>query len=158
MIFSRKARWFFAGVVLLTASMMLPSCEGFEDMDEDPKLAVQVLCDGGATDNRFTVNYFIDKKYPISQTIPSIDTNQTMSYYPPDKIESITISATKTNTDSSLTIIIYRDNTIERYANLSGCEATSYSCSNTLVLDYDINEEDDETEGVPLSGSTESGS
>ena len=137
-------------VAIMASAALLVSCEGLEDPDENPEIAVQVLCDGGPTNN-FTVNYFIDKKYPISQSITSVGAEGTMSFYPPSRIKTVTVTATKGEMKSSLTIIIYKNNRMERYANLSGCDTTTYSCSTTLTLDYDIDEEDDETKGVPVS-------
>ncbi|MBN2080396.1 MAG: hypothetical protein JW838_15605 [Spirochaetes bacterium] len=146
------SRTSFALIISLAAFTL--SCDGFEDMDEEPEIMVQVLCDGGPTNN-FTVNYFIDKKFPISQSVMSVGNNGAMSFYPPAKIETVTVTATKGDMKSSLTIIIYKNNELERYANLSGCDTTSYSCSTTLTLDYDINEEDDETKGVPMESGEE---
>ncbi len=134
--------------IAIALAALLSSCE-LKDMDEEPEIMVQVLCDGGPTNN-FTANYFIDKKFPVSQSVASVADEPTMSFYPPSKIETVTVTATKGDMKSSLTIIIYKNNSMERYANLSGCDTTSYSCSTTLTLDYDINEEDDETEGVPI--------
>ncbi len=133
--------------IALALAALLSSCE-LEDTDAEPEIMVQVLCDGGPT-NDFTVNYFIDKKFPVSQSVVSLADEPTTSFYPPSKIETVTVTATKSDMKSSLTIIIYKNNRMERYANLSGCDTTTYSCSTTLTLDYDINEEDDETKGVP---------
>ena len=65
-----------------------------------------VTCNGSvlADFNSMTVNYYVDKQYPFTDIRTSVSTASEISFTLPKKIETITITATKVNYDSTLNI------------------------------------------------------
>jgi hypothetical protein len=140
-------------ITLLIAIAMLPllvSCE-FTSTDQND-LKVLVLCTGGtvsSTDttpnNTFSVTYIVDSHPPYSQTVDGAAKDKADSVLPAGNATKITITASKESDSATLTILVYNHGTVDDngFANLPSCtiSGTSTSCSNTLVLQYEVKTE-----------------
>ena len=54
------------------------SCE-FGDSDDDYSITPTVICNGGATSNNFTVEYYVNNEYIISDTQEGADSTSSTS-------------------------------------------------------------------------------
>jgi hypothetical protein len=149
---------------LFIALAMLPllfSCE-FTATDEND-LKVLVMCTGGAT-NAFTVNFIIDNKPPFDLTPKASASGYEFSVCPAGNAEKITITAVKAEDGATLTIMVYNHGEVDEngFANLPSCtiSGTTTSCTNTLLLQYEVKstEETDSTSASTDSSSSSSSS
>lgn len=140
-------------ILMITFSALTVSCDFFADSDYD--INIMVTCNGGASDD-FTVSYLIDDKIPL--TFSLIGTNL-MTVFPAGNIKKAMITATKSDTTSALTILVFKDGEVDKngVATLASCvSGGTTSCSNTLVLNYEVNKKDeDKTKGTAAAGTTE---
>lgn len=144
----------FPVMILLAASMVFLSCDMFEDTD-DYDISIFIICSGSGGE-LFNVTIIPDGKTPITVSgLPS------QTFYPAGKITAATITATREDPKDSLMILVYKDNKLDDkgVAILPTCSSSSTTtyCSDTLVLQYEVDQEDtDKTSGT--SGSTSSSS
>jgi hypothetical protein len=138
----RKPLGIFSLVALVAAGIFF-SCDTFKNKEEDYKIFALVTCNGSNLPdfNSMTVNYYIDKQYPFTDIKISTSTDSETSFTLPKKITTITVTATKVNYDSTINIIIYKNYSIVKYVNLPACSSSTTSCSTTISLTYDVNEE-----------------
>jgi len=139
--------------LMIAFSTLVVSCDFFADSEYD--INIMVTCNGGTTDD-FTVSYLIDDKIPL--TFSFAGTNL-MTVFPAGNIKKAMITATKNDTTSALTILVFKDGEVDKngVATLASCVAgTTTSCSNTVVLNYEVNKKDeDKTKGTAAAGKTE---
>ncbi|HPV41916.1 MAG TPA: hypothetical protein PKX40_12120 [Spirochaetota bacterium] len=139
-------------IPILALACLLSSCE-FSDSSDDYAITPMVLCSGGTASNNFTVEYYVDNEYIITDTQEGADS--TLSELPLGKKGIVTVTATKADETSSMTIIIYKNNKMDRFSNLASCTSSTYtSCSNTLVVYYDV---DDDSNLTKSASSTDAG-
>ncbi len=132
------------------------SCE-FSDSEDDYSITPVVICNGGTTSNNFTVEYYVNNEYIISDAQEGTDS--TTSELPMGKRGKVTITATKEDETSSLTIVVYKNNKIDKFSNLASCTSSTYtSCSNTLVLSYDVDDDSNLTKTASTDTSTDTDS
>lgn len=148
--------------IALAIAAIIISCDSFKDTENDYKIFALITCDGSTTTNfnSMTVNYYIDKQYPFTDI--KVDTSPAgspqSSFTFPKKITTITITATKANSDSTLNVIIYKNTSIVKYVNLPSCAATITSCTNTISINYDVNEDKTKAAAGTSTTSTSSSS
>ena len=94
-------------IPILALACLLSSCE-FSDSSDDYAITPMVLCSGGTASNNFTVEYYVDNEYIITDTQEGADS--TLSELPLGKKGIVTVTATKADETSSMTIIIYKNN------------------------------------------------
>ncbi len=137
-------------ISLILAIAMLPllfSCE--LETTETADVDIWIICSGlGA--NTFSFDLILDNKAPLS----NINGAGTL-IIPAGDIKKTTLSVTRTDELSSLTIVIYNNNEFDDkgYATLDSCTVASTSCSNTLSLQYEVQGED--TEGTAAASTSE---
>lgn len=145
-------------VILLSMTAVFCSCH-LDTSSSDYKIFAMVTCDGSATSpdyNSMTVNYYVDKQYPFTDVKKDTAGVSQVSITLPKKITTITITATKVNSDSTLNVILYKNTNIVKYANLPSCASTYSSCTNTISIDYNV--EDDKTKAATGSSTSSSSS
>ncbi|MBP7738407.1 MAG: hypothetical protein KA369_20700 [Spirochaetes bacterium] len=139
-----------------TLASIFFSCE-FSDSTDDYSITPLVICNGGTTSNNFTVEYYVNNEYIISDTQEGTDS--TTSELPMGKRGKVTITATKEDETSSMTIVVYKNNKIDKFSNLASCTSSTYtSCSNTLVLSYDVDDDSNLTKTAAADTETDSSS
>ncbi|OHD63685.1 MAG: hypothetical protein A2176_05505 [Spirochaetes bacterium RBG_13_51_14] len=112
-----------------------------------------VICSGGIANNNFFVDFYVNNQviFNFSPPGPAGVTNK--SILPIGHRGKATITATKEDDNASLTILVYKDSKIDKFSNLSACNTTTGTCSNTLVLTYDVDDESNLTKTA--AGTTE---
>ena len=145
-------------ILAVIAAGLFFSCDTFKDDEENYKIFALVTCNGSslANYNSMTVNYYIDKEFPFTVIRSSITAESQKSFTWPKKITTITITATKVNYDSTLNILIYKNTSIVKYANLPACSASTTSCSTTISITYDVEEDKAKAAAGSTSSSTSS--
>ena len=138
-------------ILIILVIAMLPlffSCE--IDTGETNDIDIMIICSGGTT-NDYSYDLILDNKVPLSNL-----NGAEMTIIPAGNIEKATISVTRSDETSSLTIAIYNNNEFDDngYAALDSCSTSSTSCSNTLSLQYEVKGED--TEGTAATSTTDS--
>jgi hypothetical protein len=153
-------------ILVLTAAFMLPSCQWTST--DDYEITIVIMGSGSQTAtnnyNKFNATMLVDDKPPLSfgslLSNPKKANSNTYFVLPVGKIKTATITATRANYDSTLTIMVYKDNKMDEkgVGLLSTCNATSTtSCSNTLNLVYKVDQKDtDKTKGASASSTTTS--
>lgn len=154
----------FIAFFALAASLLSLSCE-LKDPD-DYEILILIMGSGSTTAdddyNKFSSTVLVDDNPPLTfaSPVPAVPDGSTMLILPAGKAETITITATRANSDSTLTILIYKDNELDEngVGLLSTCNVTSTtSCSNTLNLVYKVDQEDtDDTKSASASSSSSS--
>jgi hypothetical protein len=154
-------------MLVLTAAFMLPSCQW--KSTDDYEITIVIMGSGSQTAtneyNKFNATILVDDKPPLS--VGSLLSNlkyansNTFFLFPVGKIKTATITATRANADSTLTIMVYKDNKLDEkgVGLLSTCNASSptITCSNTLNLVYKVDQKDtDKTKGAAASSTTTS--
>lgn len=151
----------FFTIVALAVSFLSLSCN-LKDPD-NYKIMIIVMGSGSTTStntdfNKFSATILLDDKPPLTfASMPATNGAgvNTWLLIPAGKITTATITATRTNSDSTLTILVYKDNELDEkgVGLLSTCNVTSTtSCSNTLNLIYKVDSEDtDKTKSASAS-------
>ena len=151
---------------LITAMLpVLFSCEFLSSSGDENNIDVLVLATGGTSsgspENSFTVTYVVDNHPPFNQNVVGTGLDQASSILPAGNAKKITITAVKIENSSSLTILVYNHGNLDNdngYANLPSCSTSSTtSCTNTLVLQYEVKSTNDtNTTGGTTTTSTSS--
>ncbi|MBN1498388.1 MAG: hypothetical protein JXA07_16570 [Spirochaetes bacterium] len=161
----------FPIILTLAAVFLIPSCE-LKDPD-DYEIMIIVMGNGSTTPgdiadplyptyNKFSTTILVDGKPPLPFISPDVfpPERSTLLIIPAGKIKTATITAQRINSDSTLMIMIYKDNELDEkgVGLLPTCTSTlTSSCSNTLNLIYKVDEDDpDDTEGASASSSSSS--
>jgi hypothetical protein len=146
----------YLSYLLLALAGLFPACE-FSDSTDNYKISLMVVCNGGTDSNNFSVQYYIDNEYILSEAKDGTDV--TISLLPLGKKEKVTVTATKEDTTSSMTILVYKDGKIDKFSNLASCTTGTYStCSNTLVLAYDVDDSSNLTKTASTTTDSDSSS
>ncbi len=125
-------------IITLAATLVFMSCDMFEDT-EDYDISIMIICSGSAS-QEFKATVILDGKIPISLP-PS--TNDVI--IPAGKISTATITATRTDSEDSLLILVYKDNELDEkgFALLETCTTGgTTTCSDTLNLAYKVTDDD----------------
>ncbi|HNW29430.1 MAG TPA: hypothetical protein PKN50_13215 [Spirochaetota bacterium] len=143
-------------ILFIAAGAVFMSCDMFKDTD-DYDINIFIICSGSGGE-LFNATIIIDGKTPIT-----INGLQSQAVFPAGKISSATITATREASEDSLMILVYKDNELDEkgFAPLPTCTSSSSTtyCSDTLVLQYKVDQEDtDKTSGTAASTSTSSSS
>ncbi len=161
MKFHPKPFALFSMIALITAVMSL-SCD-LKDPD-DYEVMIIIMASASTTSNQFTATLLLDNNIPFTLNSPvtASPTDPAMLIIPAGKIETATITATRTNSDATMSILIYKDNELDEkgVGLLATCNTTATtSCSNTLNLVYKVDQEDtDNTKGASASSSSDTSS
>jgi hypothetical protein len=144
----RNKSFAILAILALTAVCTSLSCQLKDPDNYDVNIIVMANGSTVADYNKFTATFLVDDKPPITLTsIPDVNGQDITAwlYIPCGNIKTATITATRVNSDASLSILIYKNNELDQkgVALLATCNATSTtSCSNTLNLVYKVDQQD----------------
>lgn len=125
-----------AAIVAMVGALLFLSCEFTnKSSDANYQIILAVLCNGGTTNN-VSINYYINDQFPIQ-----VNSTTGTSILPIQHRPKATITATKEDVTASLTILVFKDYKMDKFSNLASCTTGSTtSCSNTLVLNYNVDD------------------
>jgi len=174
-------KFVFPIILALAAVFLIPSCE-LKDPD-DYELFVIVMGSGSNTSitcdcpdpdnpgstqpcecgyNTFTTTTVVDNKPPLTfSSLPTInESDNTILILPAGKAKIITMTAQRKTSDSTLSIMVYKDNELDEkgVAILPTCNTSSTTtCSNTKEFIYKVDQDDtDDTKSASASSSSSS--
>jgi hypothetical protein len=156
-------------ILALALSAFFFSCDMFQDVKND--IVVTIQCSGGTSllvKNQFTGSIIADTDYtyylptitPATNPDPNGGDGALFMSGAAD-IETLTVTATKLDETSTLTIMVYKNWEFadKGYATLPSCTTTgTTSCTNSITFTWKLNTENDTTKSTSGSSSSSSSS